>query len=75
VIATAIPREVGTLAGEAAAVRDWSSKAKVKAFKAREKNISSRTVKRFVGAYLWFGNEYEPREISGTFQGFLYSRT
>jgi hypothetical protein len=43
-------------------VRDGSSKAKVKAFKAREKNISSRTVKRFVGAHLWFGNEYEPRE-------------
>jgi hypothetical protein len=66
---------VGTLAGGAAAVRDGSNKAKVKAFNAREKNISSRTVKHFVGVHLWFGNEYEPREISGTFQGFLYSRT
>jgi hypothetical protein len=69
VIATAIPLEVDTLAG-AAAVRD-GSEAKMKAFKAREINISSRTVKRFVGAHLWFDNDFEPREISGTFLGFL----
>lgn len=69
-IAIAIPREVDTLAGGAAAARG-GSEAKMRTFKARDKNISSRTVERFVGAHLWFGNDYEPREISGTFPGLV----
>lgn len=49
-IATAIPREVVTLAGTAA-VRS-GSKARMEAREAREKYISSRTIKRLVGAHL-----------------------
>jgi hypothetical protein len=50
VIATAIPREVDSLAAGAAAVRERSdSEARMKA---REKYISSRTIKRLVGAHL-----------------------
>lgn len=47
VIATAIPREVDSTGGTAA-VRE-GSEAKMKA---REKYISSRTIKRLVGAHL-----------------------
>jgi hypothetical protein len=43
-IATAIPREVDTLAGGTAAVREGSEAR----MKAREKYILSRTIKRFV---------------------------
>ena len=47
VIATAIPREVGTLAGTAE-MREGSEAR----MKAREKYISSRTIKRLICAHL-----------------------
>jgi hypothetical protein len=45
VIAIAIPREVGTLAGGAAVMREGSEVR----MKAREKYVSSRTMMRLVG--------------------------
>jgi len=56
VIGTAIPREAGTLAGGAAAVRK-GSETKIKP---REKRISGRTMS--VGAWSepTFGSDYEP---------------
>lgn len=51
VIATAIPREVDPLAAGTAAVRG-GSEARMKASLAREKCISSRTIKRLVDAHL-----------------------
>jgi hypothetical protein len=48
VIATAIPREVDTLARATAVVREGSEAR----MKAREKYISSRTIERLVGAHL-----------------------